>query len=130
MPSLKEVYRLPVGSSRFHDAEYWDDTLYYDFVRAGARTCGRIRFERVPAYHFRAERCMQIWQYDAADVLVEVEDSEWLREIRAETDPHTREPEMMHHYAVYLESIGTWEIIAASWQALPELGSFPTMPSK
>jgi hypothetical protein len=73
---------------------------------------------------------MQDWQYDAGDVLVEVEDSEWVREIRADTDSDKREPMVMHHYAIYLESIGTWEIIAESWHALPDQASFPRISSK
>jgi|SRR5580658_8793304 hypothetical protein len=131
MLSLKPLYQLPVDSSRFGHADYCDEILYYDFVRAGVRIRGRIRFERVPAYRFRAERCMQLWQYEAGDMLVEVEDSEWVREIRADTDRVTRDGEVMHHYAVYLESIGAWEIIAESWEALPEQeGSWPRISPK
>jgi hypothetical protein len=126
MLTLKPVYALPVRSSRFDDVDYCHDILYYNYVRDGVARSGGIRFARVPAYRFRTERCVRHWEHDARDVLSEVEDSEWVREIRADTDESYRDTYGMHHYMINLTHAGTFEIIAESWEALPdEEGEWP-----
>jgi hypothetical protein len=74
---------------------------------------------------------MELWQYDASDKLVEVEDSEWVRQIRADTDRVIRDREIMNHYAIYLQIGGTYEVIARSFEVLPEeKGSWPRILAK
>ena len=80
-----------------------------------------ITFSRVAAVRTRAERCCQPWHIEGAyDTLVEVEDSQWVDEIRADTQKMWRETWQMHHYMIYLDSVGCFEVIAESWDALPE----------
>jgi len=52
--------------------------------------------------------------------LVEVEASSWVQEMRADTDKQWRDKWEMHHYMIYLDSVGCFEAIAESWVALPE----------
>ncbi len=130
MPSLTTLYRFPVSSHYFDFADYCDDILHYDYQRKSGVVRGGIRFDRVPAFRFRTERCMELWQFDAFDKLVEVEDSEWVKQIRADTDPAYRDEEM-HHYAMCLEDSGVYEVIARSWEVLPEeQGSWPRISPK
>jgi hypothetical protein len=126
MVSLKPIYELPVRSSRFGDADYCHDILYYNYVRDGAAHSSGIRFNRVPAHRFRTERCCKVWHLQSRDILSEVEDSEWVREIRADTVESYRDSEVMHHYVIYVTHVGMFEIIAESWEALPdEEGKWP-----
>jgi hypothetical protein len=131
MPSLTTLYKLPISSHYFDHAEYCSDILHYEYLSESSVVRGGIRFERVPTYRFRAERCMELWQYDASDKLVEVEDSEWVRQIRADTDRVIRDREIMNHYAIYLQIGGTYEVIARSFEVLPEeKGSWPRILAK
>ena len=120
MMTLKPIYELPVRSSRFGDVGFHNDILYYDYMRDGVARSSGIRFDRVPAYRFRTERCVELWQQDARDILSEVEESEWVEEIRADTDESYRDRWAMHHYVINLTHVGTFEFIAESWEALPE----------
>lgn len=77
----------------------------------------------------RAERCATAWHIEEAyDTLVEVEDSSWAEEIRADTSAHLRDAQKYKHYLIYLDSAGAFEVIADSWAALPEEeGSWPAI---
>src|ERR1700687_4538686 len=120
MKPLKPIYELPVRSSRFDHVDYCNDILYFDYVRDGVARSAAIRFDRVPAYRFRTERCVRRWQHEARDILSEVEESEWVEEIRADTNESYRYREVMHHYVINLTHVGTFEILAESWEALLE----------
>lgn len=52
---------------------------------------------------------------------MEVSDSPWITEIASDTDARKRDLFEMHHYMIYLDSVGCFEIIAASWELLPEV---------
>jgi hypothetical protein len=53
-------------------------------------------------------------------MLVEVESSPWVNEMRSDTSERWRDTWQMHHYMIYLDSAGCFEVIAESWEALPE----------
>jgi hypothetical protein len=125
MSDLKRMYELPLSSRKFRNVELSEDILHFDYLRDGARYRGGIRFKRVSASLYHAERCETAWHIEAADELVEVENSEWLKQVRAQTMKTYRDREM-HHYMIRLDSTGVYEIIAESWEVLPEQeGTWP-----
>lgn len=60
---------------------------------------------------------------------MEIENSAWVEEIQADMAALlklTGETRELHHYMIYLDSSGTFEVIAESWEVLPEEpGSWP-----
>jgi hypothetical protein len=79
-----------------------------------------IRFDRVRAHRHRAESHCTVWHIDAYDTLVEVRDSEWVAELREAMPEDMRGLFEMHHYMIYLDSEGCYEVVAKSWEFLPE----------
>jgi hypothetical protein len=120
---LKELYEFPLDL--MNSKHSWD-VLLYDYIRDRVRYRSGIRFKGVAATRWRAERCCTVWHIDAYDTLVEVENSDWAKEIRADTDERWRDRWQMHHYMFYLKDDGAFEFIADSWEILPEeKGTWP-----
>jgi hypothetical protein len=120
MNSQKRLYELPVASTRFHgDPVLCDGALSYKYYEDKTLMFGGISFKRVTATRTRTERCCTVWHTEAYDKLVEVHESSWLKEIEADTDPNWRYKATMHHYMMYLDSAGCFELIAESWELLP-----------
>ena len=111
----KPLYQVPVPSTEFEGggAYLCGDTIRFEYYRDGILYRSGIRFHRVPAARTRAERCCKSWHIEAYDTLVEVEKSSWVEEIRAETSERWRNEWETHHYMIYLDSSGCFEIIAA-----------------
>lgn len=115
------LHQVPVTSTEFEgDATLCYDVLHFQYYRGDVLHRSGIRFRRVAATRTRVERCCKVWHIDAYDRLFEVEDSSWVDEIRADTDEQWRYKWEMHHYMIYLDSAGCFELIAESWEALPE----------
>jgi hypothetical protein len=69
----------------------------------------------------RAERCCTAWHIEGTyDTLVEIKNSPWLQEILADTQEMWRDKWATHHYMIYLDSVGCFEVIAESWSAVSE----------
>lgn len=121
-----ELYKVPVTSTDFiQDAALWGrDEIRYVFRKEDRLFEGGIRFKYVTAQCTLAERCCTVWQTQAYDTLVEIENSEWVKRILEDTPVHKRFCEF-HHYMIYLDSVGCFEFIADSWQAFenPMTGS-------
>jgi hypothetical protein len=97
--------------------------LRFDYHREGTAFRSGVRFNGVLATRARAERCCTLWHIEGAyDTLVEVEDSAWVKEMRADTTERWRERWEAHHYLIYLDSAGSFEVIADSWEIIPEEG--------
>jgi hypothetical protein len=125
MNEKKQLYKIPIASTGFTSEAYWNDKsvtpgIHFEYVDddTDAIRQGGIVFRRVAAYRHRAERCCKVWHIDAYDTLVEVENSSWVDEIHADTQELWRNKWEMHHYMIYLDSVGCFEIIAESWEAL------------
>jgi hypothetical protein len=124
--SKNTLYTVAVPSTDFASEAYWDgkgvsQAIRFSFEKNGAKYRTGIEFRRVTAMRKRAERCCTAWHIEGAyDTLVEVEDSPWLREVEADTNAQWRDKWKMHHYMIYLDSVGCFEAIAESWAALPE----------
>jgi hypothetical protein len=123
MNSKKKLYTISVPSTSFTTAAYWDGrgkpAIRFAYVKDGIEIQDGIKFDHACAMRKRAERCCTPWHIqDAYDTLVEVEDSAWVEEVRADTSERWRHKWEMHHYLIYLDSVGCFEVIAASWAAL------------
>jgi hypothetical protein len=126
MSSKKLLHGIPVPSTGFTTEAYFDGrgitpSIRFKYAKDGAMFQSGIGFSKVAAVRTRAERCCTAWHVEGAyDTLVEVEGSSWVDEIRADTQEMWRKKWQMHHYLIYLDSLGCFEVIAESWAALPE----------
>ena len=124
MPSKKPLYTVPVPSTGFVTEAYWDGkavppAIRFAYVINGIGRGGGIEFRRISAMRKRAEVCCTAWHIEGAyDTLVEVHGSPWIEEIRADTSEQWRDRWEMHHFMIYLDSVGCFEVIAESWAAL------------
>jgi len=116
------LYQPPVPSTEFEgDARLFGNVLRFQYSRDGVAYRGGIRFGGVAASRARAERCCTSWHIKGAyDTLVEIDGSVWSKEIKADTAERWRNHWKMRHFMIYLDSVGCFEIIADSWEALPE----------
>jgi len=126
MNAQRPLFKIPVASTSFTTGAYWDGkgispAIRFGYIKDGKRIEDGIKFEMVSAMRKRAERCCTAWHIENAyDTLVEVEDSPWAKEIRADTQELWRDKWELHHYMIYLDSAGCFEIIAASWARVTE----------
>jgi hypothetical protein len=116
-------YELPVPSTSLDGAVEVRDldagvTISFDFWRDGKKHRGAIEFRKVRAYRFRAEiHCTAEQVEDAYDTLVEVKESSWAAEIRADTEPRWRNTWVLRHFMIYFDSDGCYELLADAWEA-------------
>lgn len=126
MSNKKSLHTVPVASTSFVIEAYFDGrgvtpSIRFGYEKDGAIYKSGIRFSKVTAVRTRAERCCTGWHIEGAyDTLVEVEGSSWVDEVRADTQEMWRNKWQMHHYLIYFDSVGCFEVMAESWAALPE----------
>ena len=122
MASKRPLYTVPVASTSFTTEAYFDGSasaIRFGYRKDGTKHEEGIKFNGVLALRTRSERCCTAWHVeDAYDTLVEVEGSPWVNEMRADTKEQWRDRWAMHHYMIYLDSVGCFELIADSWEAL------------
>jgi hypothetical protein len=124
-PLMKVLYELPERNS---NVQFLGSSIIYEYYRDDTVYRGGIRFKHVAAACERSEKCEMGWRMKAFEKLVQVEDSEWARQIRAELRPSPYE-DATNHYLIYIYDVGSFEAIADSWELLPEeKGEWPIMP--
>jgi hypothetical protein len=95
--------------------------LRFDFERDGSIYRGGLRFEKVRAYRFRAEGHCTAWHVEGVyDTLAEVSGSKWVGELLAAEPAETWGRWGIRHFMIYIDSVGCFEIGAASWSWLAE----------
>lgn len=99
----------------YFDGRGVSPAIRFGYTKNGMPYSGGIEFTKVAATRIRSERCCQTWHIEAYDTLVEVEKSQWLEEIRRDTQEMWRSKWEMHHYMIYVDSAGCFEVIASSW---------------
>ena len=118
--SQTPLYEIPAPSTGFQ-AEWdgsWDSpALTYEYDIHGELYEGRIEFFGMMAMRSRAERCSKVWHIDAYDTLVEVENSQYLGELLARCPEQFVEGQTLRHFMIYLDSGGSYEIVATGWRA-------------
>jgi hypothetical protein len=121
------LYTIPIASTELLSSTAFTSwcepiTLRFEYYRDGKLVHSGIRFSRAAATRTRAERACTMWHIDDTyDALVEISPSPWVEEILADTPK--RYHDMMgpsHHYMIYLDSAGCFEVLAESWEAIPE----------
>lgn len=122
MNSKKPLYQIPVPSTELEgDASLCGNILCFQYHQNGTLHRRRIKFNQVSATRTRSERCCTAWHIEGAyDTLAEVVGSSWLKEILSDTQEHWRSKWEMHHYIIYLDSAGCFEVVAESWQLADE----------
>lgn len=100
------------------------NVLRFGYRQNGCELKGALRFNGIKAVRTRAESACTGWHVDGVyDTLSEVEDSVWVKEIQVDTADLQRrfgQKWSLHHYMIYLDSVGCFEFVAESWEALPE----------
>lgn len=108
--TAEPVLEFPVGTGLVIRFEYDDH---------GARFRSALRFDGVWAHRHRGEGVCTAWHVkDAYDTLVEVRDSAWREELEALSYERGRDPGELHHYLIYIDSAGCYEVVARSWELL------------
>jgi hypothetical protein len=126
MSSKKLLHTIPVPSTSFTTEAYFDGqgvspAIRFGYEKDGVEHRGGIKFDNVLAVRTRSERCCKVQHIEGAyDNLVEIEGSPWVEEMQADTQEMWRNKWEMHHYMIYLDSVGCFEVIANSWAALPD----------
>ena len=102
-------------------------TLRFDYDRDGDAFRSGLRFKGVRAYRFRSDIHCTADLIAFFDKLVEIRSSEWLVElIAAMPDDLKSSARSAHHYAIYIDSTGCFEVIASAWEKMKEeMGAWP-----
>jgi hypothetical protein len=74
----------------------------------------KIDFVKPRAFRKRAEIYCKGFHLEAYDTVCEIEDSEWVAELRNDSVPEWRYYWVMRHFMVYLDGFGCLEVIAES----------------
>jgi hypothetical protein len=123
MISKKLLHTIPVPSTSFTTEAYLDGhgvfpAIRFAYTKDAVQHQGGIKFTNVCALRTRAERCCSSWHIEGAyDTLVEIEGSPWADEVQADMAVQWRDKWELHHYMIYLDSAGCFEVLAASWTA-------------
>jgi hypothetical protein len=84
------------------------------------RFAAGVEFDSVRAFRKRSERLCTAWHIeDAYDSVVEVGDSLWVTELRADAQGVWRDQFAPRHFMIYLDSFGALEVVAGSAVVLP-----------
>lgn len=119
--AIKVPYELPVHAHHPNDGVSFWNFIRFEIVPRGACFRSGIRFKGVVAQRRRAESCSTMWHHEADDRLVEVENSDWLEEVYGDTgESRHKYWKDKHHYMIYIGDGGPLEVIADSWELMPE----------
>lgn len=114
---------LPVASTSFTSHSVFEAPgghaiLRFDYEIDGESRRGGLRFDKVRAFRYRAEGHCTLWHVDGVyDTLAEIAESEWVSELSAANSTGQWE---IHHFMIYVDSAGCYEIAAGSWAWLSE----------
>lgn len=92
-----------------------DLLLAMDFDDNGQHRPLKLWFVKPRAFRKRAEIYCTSWHVrDAYDTVCEVEESDWVEELRAACVPDWRDRWEMRHFMIYVDSFGCLEVVAES----------------
>src|SRR5437879_5263611 len=105
MELKKPLLQLPVPSTEFEGStNLCNGGIRSQYRRSGILYRSGIEFTRIAATRTWAERCCTAWHIETAyDTLVQIENSDWVEEVRANTSEQWRNEWQMHHYMIYLD---------------------------
>ena len=95
--------------------------LRFQFDRDGVLLTGGVVFSKIRAHRWRAESHCTAWHIeDAYDTIVEIEGSDWARELVMAEPIQARGRWVIRHFMLFLDSAGCFEIAAESWTLVPD----------
>ena len=118
----QRLWALPVLSQEFRDGPVVESVrgslrLRYDYeTESGAYKWEEVTFAGVEAFAFTSHESCTEDQVDAYDVLVEVVDSAWIRQLQAARVAPTPR---LRHMRIYFDEIGCYEVAAADFEPPP-----------
>lgn len=121
----ERLWQLPSKSTEFEEgpvvkAQRDSLILRYDFeTPTGEYAWEQLSFSGVIAYRFFDDPSCSEEQIRAYDVLVEVNDSSWLRELLA---GRRLEAQEVRHLRIYLDDVGCLEVAGTDFAPPPERG--------
>lgn len=96
-------------------------TLHLKYCRDGPNYQGGFRFQKVRACRHKADSYCTQQEIESSDCkLVEVLESSWVEELKTSSIYGKDDDWVMHHYMFYFPDEGCYEIVADSWEVLPE----------
>jgi hypothetical protein len=96
-------------------------TLSIEYCRDGPTYKSGFRFEKVRACRHKTDIYCSRWEIESSDCkLVEMMDSKWIDELKSQSLYGQDDDWVMHHYMFYFPDEGCYEVIAESWEVLPE----------
>jgi hypothetical protein len=117
------LYVVPVASTSFLKGGYWDGSrtrsairFRYESENQEIREVG-IEFSRAMVVEKLAESFCHVEHIEGCyDTLVEVTSSVWLLEkLKMRASNAEPNPPEWHHYMIYLDSVGCFQVLAASY---------------
>ncbi len=79
-----------------------------------------LRFKNVKAHSSSAELHCADWKSDALDKLMRIDQSPWKKKLLENLTSNPCDSEIMNHYLIYFDGTGSIEVIAESWEELPQ----------
>lgn len=95
--------------------------LQFDYDRDGVIYNSGLLFKNVRAHRHTADSHCPAWKIEKAyDNLIEVSSSKLVEELLESTAEDQCSSWALNHYMIYFDSDGCYEVIAESWETLPE----------
>lgn len=125
MSKVVRHYELPVSSTE----SVTDATIHvrgrsveirFDYYRDGEPRRTALCFKGAVSTKTRSERCCTSWHVKSYDVLREILESPWVEELRNDIAPRYRDEFGARHFAIYFDSVGSFEILADDFELMPE----------
>ncbi|MCG8428144.1 MAG: hypothetical protein MI754_12375, partial [Chromatiales bacterium] len=96
-------------------------TLDIEYCRDGPNYRSGFKFQKVRACRHKAESYCSRWEIESSDCkLVEVLKSSWIEELKSKSIHGEDDNWVMHHFMFFFPDEGCYEVIAESWEVLPE----------
>lgn len=126
MVKIIECYMLPEPSSSSESGVHMDFqggslSLHFDYDKDGVIYNHGLTFKKVRSYIYTAETHSPAWKIEKSyDTLVKLIDSELVIELQQSTPDDMHKSWDLNHYMIYFDSFGCCEIVAESWDLIPE----------
>lgn len=125
MTEKRPLYKIPhIGGPAIEGSLICGDEIEFAYNMPHHQVRGGFRFSKIRASRTRSMLACARWHVEGViATLVEVVDSDWVAELQRDTGERQRRSGQnweMHHYMIFLENSGCSEVIAESWELLPE----------
>jgi hypothetical protein len=126
MNRIIECYNLPEPSTSSQSGvqvglDGGNLNLHFDYDKDGVIYNHGLTFYKVRSYRYTAELHCPDWKIEESyDNLVMVLDSELVIELEQSTPEDMRNFWHLNHYMIYFDSFGCFEVVAESWDLIPE----------